>query len=251
MPDTIRLLHITDTHLHAHPEAQMRGVNTYHTLRNIIERIKNGKRQPDAVIATGDLVQDETRQGYEVFHELVSKLDATVHCIPGNHDSQRIMQETLGEQPFQYCGHAIYGNWCLAMLNSVIRLEDSGRLEQAELDRLEHLLQDNPDQHVMACTHHQPYQMGSRWLDGVGLNNGSELLELARRYDNLRCLTWGHVHQESDRDIDGLRMISTPSTGSQFLPHAEDFAVDNKPPGFRWIELLPDGGIETEVIWLT
>jgi len=228
----------------------MRGVNTYDTLCSIMERVKNGARRPDAVIATGDLVQDETCQGYEIFHELTGQLNAPIHCIPGNHDSQRIMKDMLGADPFQYCGHEIYGDWCLIMLNSVIRLEDSGRLGDEELERLETLLQEHPEKHAMACMHHQPYPMGSRWLDGVGMHNGDALLQLAAKYDNLRCLTWGHVHQESDRTLDGLRMISTPSTGSQFMPNADDFAVDNKPPGYRWLELFPDGSIETEVIWL-
>ena len=67
MTDPIRILHVTDPHLHAHRDAMMRGLNTWESFRAIVDRVAAGQRKPDAVIATGDLVQDETRQGYERF----------------------------------------------------------------------------------------------------------------------------------------------------------------------------------------
>jgi Icc protein len=47
-----------------------------------------------------------------------------------------------------------------------------------------------------------------------------------------------------------VRLISTPSTGAQFLPETEAFMLDTLPPGYRWIGLMPDGSIDTEVVWL-
>jgi Icc protein len=44
--------------------------------------------------------------------------------------------------------------------------------------------------------------------------------------------------------------MSTPSTCAQFLPSSEFFALDERPPGMRWIELCDDGSIETEVTWV-
>jgi Icc protein len=248
--ETVRLLHLTDTHLHAHRDARMRGVKTFDTLQAIIEHVAGGQRKPDAVLATGDLVQDETRQGYDVFREAVEVLDAPVHCIPGNHDSQRIMEEALGQPPFHYCGHALYGNWSIVMLNTVIRLDDGGRLDENELTRLESLLQQHADRHIMICMHHHPYPMGSRWLDGVNMRNSDEFFAIVDQHTNVRCIVWGHVHQESDRDREGVRLLSTPSTGTQFLPNSDNFAVDKRPPGYRWINLMPDGSISTEVVWL-
>ena len=44
--------------------------------------------------------------------------------------------------------------------------------------------------------------------------------------------------------------MSTPSTCAQFLPRSEFFALDDRPPGLRWLELHADGHIETEVAWV-
>jgi Icc protein len=47
-----------------------------------------------------------------------------------------------------------------------------------------------------------------------------------------------------------VRFLSTPSTCAQFLPGNEFFALDDRPPGMRWLELYADGSIETEVAWV-
>ncbi len=248
--DPVRILHITDTHLHAHPDARMRGVNTFNTFQLIVERVLNGKRKPDAVIATGDLVQDETRQGYERFRDTIKIMNVPVHCLPGNHDSQRIMAETLNDAPFQYCGAAVYDDWCLIMLNTVVRFDDSGRLTPDELARLNRTLCEQSDKHVLIGMHHHPIPMGSLWLDGVNLCNSEKLFKALEPHENVRCMVWGHVHQSSDRQHNGIRMISTPSTTSQFLPDSDVFKMDTRPPGYRWLNLHPDGSIETEVVWL-
>lgn len=250
MTEPLRLLHITDTHLHAQKDARMRGVNTYDTLQAIVGRIMSGKRKPDAIIATGDLVQDETAHGYEIFKECIEPIGVPIHCLPGNHDSQKIMQDILGQAPFQYCGHATYADWCIIMLNTVIRLDDSGFLTEAELKRLDDTLRAQADKHTVVCMHHHPYPMNSHWLDGVNLRNGDELFAVLDKHENVRCITWGHVHQASDRERNGVRMISTPSTASQFMPESDAFRLDTRPPGYRWLDLHPDGTLTTEVIWL-
>ncbi len=230
----------------------MRGLNTYDSFRSIIDRVSTGKRKPDAVIATGDLVQDETRKGYERFRGLVGELNVPVHCIPGNHDSPQIMAEILNEPPFQFCGSAIYQNWCLIMLNSVVRWDDGGLLEASQLEILDQTLDANKSQHALICMHHHPIPMGSAWMDGgLGLRNSDEFFKVIDQYDNVRGVAWGHVHQASDRERNGVTLFSTPSTCAQFLPNSDLFMMDTRPPGYRWVNLMPDGSIETEVVWLT
>lgn len=248
----VRILHITDPHLHAHRDGMMRGQNTYESFKSIVERVRDGERRADAVIATGDLVQDETRRGYELFRDLVGELDAPIHCLPGNHDSPRIMAETLNQSPFHFCGNAIYENWCLIMLNTAVRWDDGGRLEPNELERLDRALSSNNSRHALICMHHHPIPMGSQWLDGgLGLRNSDDFFEVIDRYDNVRGVAWGHVHQASDRERNGVAYISTPSTGKQFLPDSDMFMMDTRPPGYRWMNLMPDGSIDTEVVWLS
>jgi Icc protein len=47
-----------------------------------------------------------------------------------------------------------------------------------------------------------------------------------------------------------VRLLATPSTCAQFLPHSEDFAVDPRPPAYRTLELTPDGTLNTNLHWV-
>jgi 3',5'-cyclic-AMP phosphodiesterase len=58
------------------------------------------------------------------------------------------------------------------------------------------------------------------------------------------------VHQALDQFINGVRFMASPATCTQFLPRSADFALDARPPGYRVLELMPDGTIVTEVVWL-
>jgi Icc protein len=98
--------------------------------------------------------------------------------------------------------------------------------------------------------HHQPLNMGSAWLDGVGLRDADQFLAVLERSPDVRGVLWGHVHQASDRMRGDVRFLSAPSTCSQFLPSSDFFAIDNRPPGMRWLSLHPDGRLDTEVVWV-
>lgn len=247
----ILLLQITDTHLHATTDSKMRGVNTYESLRRVLEHVRAGGRWPPAaIIATGDLVQDESRAGYERFAELLKTLATPTYCIPGNHDDPELMAQTLVEPPFRVCGSERLGEWCLVMLNSFEAGEDAGRLAESELERLDRTLAEQRELHALVCLHHQPIRMGSAWLDGVGLRNADDFLAVIDRHANVRGVVWGHVHQASDNTRNGVRYLSAPSTCSQFLPMSAHFAIDHKPPGCRWLRLGSNGSIDTTVDWI-
>jgi 3',5'-cyclic-AMP phosphodiesterase len=84
----------------------------------------------------------------------------------------------------------------------------------------------------------------------VGLDNADEFLKVIDRHKNVRSIVWGHVHQAYDGLRKNVRMLATPSTGAQFLPHADDFALDRRPPAYRTLELQLDGSLITEVVWV-
>ena len=249
--DGIVVLQLSDSHLHATRDSRMRGVNTYDTLTRVLEHIeRQSEWKPDLIVATGDLVQDESRAGYRLFRDLLEPFGTPVACIPGNHDDPLLMAEELGSAPFQFGGCMELDGWSVVMLNTHVAGDDAGRLGPSNLAALADTLDALDDKHALICMHHQPIDMGSAWLDGVGLKDAEAFVELIGQYSNVAAVVWGHVHQASDRLINGIRFLSAPSTCSQFLPHRDYFAVDDRPPGYRWLKLLPDGTLDTEVGWV-
>ena len=251
MPDAVfRLLHITDTHLHADMEGRLRGVETYRTLSEVLDRAAANPRQPDAVLVTGDIAQDESRAAYQHFAHLVSRIDAPVWCLPGNHDAPGFMAELLQPPGVHYGGTLHRPPWCVILLNSYVAGEHGGRLAPAELEWLDDALAAHRGEHVLLAVHHHPLALGSRWLDELALHNAADLLQIVDRAPQVRAVLAGHVHQASDISRNRVRFLTTPSTCFQFLPGSDAFAVDRRPPGFRWLDLLADGTVRTEVVWL-
>jgi Icc protein len=89
--------------------------------------------------------------------------------------------------------------------------------------------------------------MGSRWLDSMAVDNANDFFTIIDRHPQVRGILWGHVHQRFDRMRKHVRLMASPSTCIQFLPMSAAFAVDEAAPGYRWLSLLEDGGIETGV----
>jgi Icc protein len=247
----LKVLQISDTHLHATADSRMRGVNTYDTFMAVLRHAQRSSRWPaDAILVTGDIVQDESRAGYQRFRAEMATLGAPVFCIPGNHDDPKLMDELLNSPPFKVGGDVRLGPWSFILLNTFLTGEDAGGLGEKRLYALAAALKDHVRQHVIVCMHHQPLPMRSSWLDGVGLRDAARFLEVIDAHENIRCVVWGHVHQASDRMRGNVRYLSTPSTCSQFLPSSDFFALDDRPAGLRWLELYPDGSVETEVDWI-
>lgn len=246
---TIELAQLTDTHLFGDPARALRGVPTLPALRATIAAARQDLADCDAILATGDLVQDDPA-GYAHFRAEFARLERPVLCLPGNHDDVPAMRAALAEPPFQCGGTWDAGAWRVILLDSTIPGETAGRIAASELAFLEQALAAVPDRHALVCLHHHPVPLHSRWLDGVGLENGPQLLALLRRFSNVRAVVFGHVHQEHDAVHDGLRLIATPSTCSQFKPRSEQFAVDARPPAWRTLRLHADGRLETRLQWL-
>ena len=120
-----------------------------------------------------------------------------------------------------------------------------GRLGSEQVADLRNVLRTHRNHHVLVCLHHHPIAMRSDWLDQVGLSDADEFMSVVREHSNVRGVLWGHVHQSLDSFIHGVRFMASPATCAQFLPGSRDFAIDNRPPGYRALELMPDGSSAT------
>jgi 3',5'-cyclic-AMP phosphodiesterase len=245
----VRLTHFTDTHLHGGENQRLRGVATLPALTTALEQARSHDWPPDAVLVSGDLVNDDPA-GYPHFRRLFGALGLPVLCVAGNHDEPQAMRRELAGEPFVLSGFVDLGRWRIVLLDSVIPGSARGAISEQSLADLETALASAGQRHCLVCLHHHPVPMESRWLDSVGLTNAAEFLHTIDRHQNVRAIVWGHVHQSYDSLRKGVRLLATPSTCAQFLPKAQDFAVDQRPPAFRTLELRADGSLLTEVVWV-
>jgi len=229
----------------------LRGVVTAESLQRVLNHYAAADWRAQRVLVTGDLIHDDSPEAYERFRNLMLPLKLRVHCVPGNHDIRDLMRNVCVRPPFSYCAFEEIDDWLLVGIDSCVKGDAGGEVSKDELDRLSDIVVRSPASHVLVSLHHPPVPMGSKWLDSVSLKNGDEVLERLRTLNGIRAVLFGHVHQEYDDDYHGIRVLATPSTCRQFKPGSDKFSVDDNPPAYRRIELAADGGISTELVWVT
>lgn len=246
----VRLVQLTDPHLFTQADKRMRGLNTRDSFVRILDCASAFIRKADAILLTGDIAQDELGSTYEVVREFLTPLDKPVLCIPGNHDNPVEMSHRLDSKPFHYLGTYTAGNWEVVLLDSHLAGSAGGTLGEDELERLHGICTNSRAEHLLLAIHHHPVAINSQWLDTVGLADAASFRRVLSHSNKVRGVVFGHVHQARTSVQERVWYGSCPSTCSQFTPGSDDFSIDSRPPGFRWIELFQDGAIRSEVIWI-
>jgi Icc protein len=244
----VRLLQFTDPHLFASPQGQLRGVTTLASMQQVLAHAGARRQNIDAVVCTGDIVNDEP-EGYAHFARELGAFGKAVYCVPGNHDDPQLLRGALARPPFQVGGYADLGAWRIVLVDSCVLHQARGRISTAELAALDAALT-SCERYAMVFVHHHPVSMASRWLDAVGIENAEDFWRVLDAHAQVRVVSWGHVHQCFDGRRRGVRLLATPSTCAQFLPQANEFTVDARPPAYRRLALQPDGTLDTEVVWV-
>jgi Icc protein len=243
--DAIELVQITDPHLYADTSEGLYGVKSFQTFQAVVAEAV--KLKPQLALLTGDLVHDETEQGYSHLRQALQPLNVPSYLIPGNHDDFAFMQAEFSGGQISCEKRIKLGNWQILMLNSQVPGQVIGHLDEKELKWLEQCLRDSGDLYSMVVLHHNPVPVGCKWLDPLGLDNADKLFELIAAQPQVKAVVCGHVHQEFSEERAGVQLMSTPSTCIQFKPGVDDFELDYLAPGYRWFRLHADGTLETEV----
>lgn len=245
---SLRVLQVTDTHLFADLSGQLVGIDTERSYAEVMEKVLGEFWPVDLILVTGDLVHDGSESGYRRFKSQFEDLAVRTLVIPGNHDDPAVMRRIFGAGRVTWSDSALLGRWQFVMLDSSLAGSAAGHLAGPQLQMLERCLSSHPEHHALICLHHHPIPIGCDWIDRIAVDNGSELFEILDRHEQVRGVIWGHVHQEFETTRRGVRLLASPSTCVQFRPRQREFAIDNAPPGFRWLQLYSDGRIETSVI---
>ena len=246
-PDAPALLvQLSDSHLFAEADGTLLGMNTRESLQRVIGLVREQQPQIDLVLATGDLSQDGTLESYQQFRDLTRQIDAPARWIPGNHDEPQIMAHAAEHSDLLEPVVDV-GNWRVTLLDSAVPGSVPGYLQDQQLQLLAQALSEAPNRHHLVCFHHHPVSIGCAWMEPIGLRNPDALFAVLDRFPQVKAVLWGHVHQEVDRERNGVRLLASPSTCVQFAPGSEDFKVSSEAPGYRWLRLHADGSLETGV----
>ena len=166
------------------------------------------------------------------------------YFLAGNHDDPRAMQAVLGP-PDGLRTARISDTWTIALLDTHWSGHEEGRVGADTLGRLHRELA-SIESHVALWLHHPPVSPCSN--TACGLSDADDLLEVVRN-TRVRVVMSGHVHQQFDTTMDGIRFLGGPSTFRQLRhggdPHYQD---THEPPAGQLVELADDGAVDCQIV---
>ena len=242
----ITLVQITDSHLYQDQEGSLLAVPTLASLTAVVDLVAKEQPEADLVLGTGDISQDGSHVSYQHYLQQIQRLQLPLRWMAGNHDVLPVLQESSqGAQILE--PYYDFANWRVILLDSSVDGAVFGHLNEQQLKQFEQLLKDAEKRNVLVCLHHHPVEIGSSWIDRLGLNNADSFWAIVKRFPAVKAVVCGHVHQDYSGKHNGVEVYATPSTCVQFLPQSHDFALDTQSPGYRWFRLHDCGQLETGV----
>jgi 3',5'-cyclic-AMP phosphodiesterase len=253
--NAITILHFTDSHLFASQEHKFLHVCPYTHLRAAMADASKRQSVPaDLLLLTGDISQDFSVESYELAFNAINdpNLAANIGVILGNHDDPDLLQRSIGKLGLTSAlqKHFTFGAWHIVLLNSYWRGHTAGLLDASELEFLQQELDGNRNKNIIIFLHHHVLPVGAAWLDKIGLHNAAQFLKIVSAHSNIKAVIAGHVHQEYASREHNIDFLTTPSLAWQFTEHTATFALNDKMPGFRVLQLFADGNYTTEVVRL-
>lgn len=242
-----RVLQLTDSHLLADPAAPFRGVNPHHTLRRVVRHVLAKQGMSDLLLATGDLAQDGSAEAYAAFLAHTQGVAHDTVWVPGNHDEAAQMRS--GPEALNRAYVDVPG-WRIVCLDSTVAGQAGGALAEHQWQRLQAACTSAEQRAVLVVLHHHLMPCGSAWMDQLMVHDAAAARHRLQALAPVRAVLCGHIHQPLDQNAQGIRYLGTPSTSVQFKPEQQQFMLDTLPPGYRWLQLWPDGTLDTDVAYV-
>lgn len=238
--DTLWVLHVTDNHLFQDATGGRRGVNSSKSLRAVLCTALE-EHQPDIVVNTGDVANDSTEEVYREFLRCLREFTSCDYiATPGNHDLSNPFFDVLKSERIDAKG------WRIVAVDTHEDDVLSGYVSAQGMNQLVEEISQSL-QPTLVVGHHPATPIGCDWIDAHRIRNGQELLDALAQFEQVKAYLCGHVHQAFDGEYQGIALMTTPSTCWQFKPQTTEFAFDDVPAGWRWLQLKSDGTIDSKV----
>ncbi|MCL2515427.1 MAG: metallophosphoesterase [Microbacteriaceae bacterium] len=205
---TLRILHLSDTHLLGDADARHNGIDTTAALERVLERAA-GVAGIGLVVASGDLAEDGSVAAYEKLRERVDAFAAArgaqAAYVMGNHDLRAGFEQVLGPRE----GVLDVDGFRVIRLDSSVPGRGYGELFPEQLARLRDILAAPAEHGSIVVLHHAPVAAWTPLLRALELQRPDAVLAACGAGD-VRLVLAGHYHHPVATVAAGIPVIVAP-----------------------------------------
>ena len=224
----MRILYLSDTHLDRSGGPDADGADGTAALRRLLAELAH-LDDLDAVVVTGDVADDGSREAYARADELVagyaSGRGADVFYTTGNHDDRSAFADVLGNGHVQpgavfegaageRAASSTVGGWRLITLYTLVPGKGYGRLDADQLGWLREQLATPSASGTILAFHHPPVALEVDVQRALGLQNSAELADVIRGTD-VQLILCGHFHLQILARLEQATVWVTPGVVSR------------------------------------
>jgi 3',5'-cyclic AMP phosphodiesterase CpdA len=229
------LAQLSDMHVTASPRAD--GFDAGAMLRRALAEIEQFR--PDAIIATGDLVNDARADEYAALADIIGDIATPLYLLPGNHDDRALMRDALALHIVQSSEpHLSFVVDKFAL--RLICIDQTTKAVHGDFTpELAHWLDTQlaqaPDKPTILALHHPPFLTHDRLFDRIGLQHADRFAAIVAKHKQIVRILCGHHHRSVIGQIAHAPVVCAPSTAWGFgFALRDDQDVGRRLPETGW-----------------
>ncbi len=247
---------ITDTHIKPEGVLAYGRVETAGFLARAVDHLLHLDPRPDAVVATGDLVDAGTPAEYQRLRHLLAPLPMPLYLLPGNHDDRDVLRREFADHPYMpprgFIQYVVDdGPLRIVALDTLLPGSGGGIVDAERIAWLDARLREAPAKPTLIFMHHPPFKTAITYMDTIGLQDADALAEVVRRHPQVERVACGHLHRPIQTRWAGTVASTAPSTAHQVALDVNEgaaLAFTMEPPGYA-LHLWRDGlGLVTHTV---
>ncbi|MGN7191269.1 metallophosphoesterase [Curtobacterium sp. MCBA15_004] len=265
-PGTLRVLHLSDTHLTGDGALHQGTVDTTAALDAVLAHV-DPVPGVGLVVVSGDVSEDGSPESYRTVRERVGswaeRHGAAFVAVPGNHDLREGFRQVLadghvlgeGGRPLahtmQYTpssvpvsGQSLVAGFRIVTVDTSVPGAGYGEVSDTALEHLRAALTGDPVEHgSIVVLHHPPVPAPTALHEALRLQNPEDLAEVLDGSD-VRLVLGGHLHHHSAGSLAGVPVLVAPGVANDsdvVGPYDEESAWVSS--GALVVDVATDGSV--------
>ncbi|MEV8213163.1 metallophosphoesterase [Leifsonia sp. NPDC077715] len=249
MTESLRILHLSDTHLYGDGRLHNGIVDTLAGLDRVLARAAT-LAEVDVVVASGDLSDDGTADSYRrlkgTLEPWAAERGAAIVYAMGNHDLRDGFEEVLGARESVTHVHGFR----VVTVDTSVPGAGYGQVFEEQLDRLREVLAEPSENGTVVVLHHPPVPPTTVLFEPLRLVDPEPLLEVCSAGD-VRLILAGHFHHGlvTEAGPAGIPVVVAPAvanTTDVLWPPPRERAV--RGAGFAWVQVPAEGPVRAHLL---